>query len=124
MPFRQRLRSAFLRFPCGYGGSQFTSRREDSELVLPARDFPPQAGSSDIESAPPPPTIPRIRRTPEEDSGRATGETKRMFAMGPDDDLPSSLREPGNYDNIGNPTLDPDSSGYSQVSFKSSGSAG
>lgn len=161
MPFRQKLRSAFLRFPCGHGGSQFTSRRENFELIPPARIRPPQAEPSDIESAPPPPAIPRIRRTPgvhkdtlnflgagskyyrraadgedyragrsvvddrndgggddEEDevSGRATRETKRMFAIGPDDDPPSSLREPGHYDNIGNPILDPDLSQHSQVS--------
>lgn len=161
MPFRQKLRSAFLRFPCGHGGSQFTSRREDLELIPPARVRPPQAEPSGVESAPPPPAIPRIRRTPgvrkdtlnflgarsrysrraadgedcragrnivddrnggggddEEDevSGRATGGTKRMFAIGPDDDPPSSLREPGHYDNIGNPILDPDLSQHSQVS--------
>lgn len=161
MPFRQKLRLAFLRFPCGHGGSQFTSRREDLELIPPARIRPPQAEPSDIESAPPPPAIPRNRRIPgfhkdtlnflgagsrysrraadgegyragrsvddrndgggdddkgDEVSGRATRETKRMFAIGPDDDPPSSLREPGHYDNIGNPILDPDLSQHSQVS--------
>lgn len=164
MPFRQKLRSTFLRLPCGYGGPQFTFRREDSELVPPARVCPPQAGSSDIGSAPPPPAIPRIRGVPgvhedtlnfigaggrysrrtadgegrrvgrnvvdgrsdddggdggeEEDGGRATGKTKRMFAMGPDDDPHSSLREPGHYDNIGNPILDPNLSQHSQVSLQ------
>lgn len=61
----------------------------------------------------------------EEDSGRTTGETKRMFAMGPDDNQPSSLREPGYYDNIDNSILDLDLSQHSQVSFsKSPKSAG
>lgn len=160
MPFRQSLRSAFLRFPCGHRGSRFTSGRGEPGLIPPARVCLQQAESFDVESAPPPPAIPRIRRTPgvhkdtlnflgagsrysrrasdgedhtvdrravggrgdDNDDGvggganENAGETKRMFAIGPDDDPPSSLREPGHYDNIGNPVLDSGLSQYSQVS--------
>lgn len=160
MPFRQRLRSAFLKFPCGHGGSQFRSKRKEPELIPPARVYL-QPGPSDAESAPPPPAISRIRKIPgvhkntlnflgaggryhpssrkttdgrdrrvdhevvdnrSDDDGvnsRASGEagdTKRFSAIGPDDDPSSSLREPGHYDNIGNPVLDPELSQHSQVS--------
>lgn len=159
MPFRQSLRSAFLRFPCGHGGSQFTPRGEEPGLIPPARVCPQQAEPSGVETPLPlhPPAIARIRRTPgvhkdtlnflgagsrktkdgadhstdrrgigdrndgdndDEASGRAK-HAGGMRAIGPDDDPPSSLREPGHYDNIGNPMLDPDLRQHSLVSESS-----
>lgn len=63
MPFRQSLRSAFLKFPCGHGGSQFTSKKDEPGLIPASRIYPPQTGPSDLVAAPSP-TVPRTRRAP------------------------------------------------------------
>lgn len=153
MPFRQNLCSAFLRFPCGHGGSQFTPRGEEPGLIPSARVCPQQPG---IETALPPPAIAKCRRAPgihkdtphflgagsrhsrktndgadhstdrgrnggdngDEASGRDNGG---VLTTGPDGDIPSSLREPGHYDNIGNSMLNPDlGDSYRLPSFEDS----
>ncbi|KAL0635304.1 hypothetical protein Q9L58_005792 [Maublancomyces gigas] len=50
-----------------------------------------------------------------EASGRDNEQAGGMIVISSDGDTPSSLREPGHYDNIGNPMLDPDLRQHSQL---------
>lgn len=96
MTLGQRLRKAFLKLPCGHGGSQFTSRREGPGLIPPSRVYPPQTGPTDTVAAAP--SVPRRRKTPNIHKNRpksqhvtpppeqVNGEVRRLSAIAPDYD--------------------------------------
>lgn len=112
MPFRQSLRSAFLKFPCGHGGSQFTSGNEEPGAIPSSRIYPPQTGPSDIVSAPSS-IIPRTRRTPgvhKDPSNFLGAEDIRREQPNGQSAIDSSYDPPEDVSRgyIGDPTLDHD----------------